>query len=304
MLEGGAAGSGKTDWQRWVAYQLIRQGYHVWILDLKGYSFFPFEGIPNVTIAKSLPASLIMLEQAQTLLEKRKEIIDKARTREVIKSFVPLVIMIDEAASLAPSQYPAGMLKEQAKKCDMIIGLLGCQSREPKIFVIYGTQRPDMTVINKQFKANVEASVAFRTKDHFNSQIILDRAGAEKISPDTPGRCIYSHGKDHLLQVPFIGGDTEWDALLNPLKGERHAAGTPAGSNKGEDFNRILKASRAVNRANRETDRKFLTTAESELLLDQIKLGKIDRGRILPAPENLENDEEGTDLDRDPDDQI
>lgn len=218
ILEGGAAGSGKTDWQRWIIYQLLLQGYTVFVCDLKSYSFFPFEGL--LTIATDLNQSRNVLKSAVNEMQKRKETVMKHRSREVIKTFKPIVIMIDEAASLSPSQY-GGKEKAIAKECDQYIALLGQQSREPKIFVIYGTQRPDMNIINKQFKANVEASVAFRTKDHFNSQIIIDRKGAELISPKTPGRCIYSHGTDTLLQVPYIGGDNEWTQLLQPLKEAR-----------------------------------------------------------------------------------
>lgn len=217
MLIAGASKAGKTDALRWFAYQFLCQGYEVWICDLKGYSFFPFEEL--VHIAKDLESSKQTLASAITELKRRRDIIDIHRSRDIIKTFTPLVIIIDEAASLAPSQH-SGKMREHAKQCDEFISLLGQQSREPKIFCLYATQRPDMNIINKQFKANVEASIAFRTKDQINSQIILGRPGAEKISPSTPGRCLYAYDRDYLLQVPFIGEDSEWDKLLIPLKTE------------------------------------------------------------------------------------
>lgn len=250
ILEGGAAGSGKTDWQRWIIYQLLLQGYTVFVCDLKSYSFFPFEGL--LTIATDLNQSLNVLKFAVNEMQKRKETVMKHRSRVIIKTFKPIVIMIDEAASLSPSQY-GGKEKAIAKECDQYIALLGQQSREPKIFVIYGTQRPDMNIINKQFKANVEASIAFRTKDHFNSQIIIDRKGAELISPKTPGRCIYSHGTDTLLQVPYIGGDDEWTELLKPLKeGRAHGNASQSANQERQHPDGTIPRSDSDNAADRK----------------------------------------------------
>lgn len=220
ILEGGASGAGKTDWQRWIAYQLLLQGYEVYICDMKGYSFSPFEGL--VTVADDLKSCRKILMGLVKELERRKAVIQSrefGNREETVATFKPIVVLIDEAADLSPSQYAARTLdKELAFECDYAIGFIGRKGREPKVFCIYGTQRPDARVINKQFKDNVEASIAFRTKDHFGSQIIIDRPGAEKINPKDKGRCIYSHGEDILVQTPYIGGDREWERLLAPLK--------------------------------------------------------------------------------------
>jgi S-DNA-T family DNA segregation ATPase FtsK/SpoIIIE len=217
LLVGGASRSGKTDWLRFIVYQLHLQGYDIRICDLKGFSFFPFEGLPRLTIAKSLVESLDLLGESYAELEERKMLIQKSRSRAVIQSFQPIVVIIDEAASLSPSQN-SGHMKAMAEECDNVISVFGQQGREPRIFMIYSTQRPDADVVNKQFKANVEASIAFRCKDEINSRIILGRGGAEDISPDTPGRCIYSYDRDHLLQVPYVGDDEAWETLLKPTK--------------------------------------------------------------------------------------
>lgn len=219
LLVAGASNSGKTDWIRFTLYQLWLQQYEIYIADLKGFSFFSFDGLPRITIAKNIYESLSLLDAAYAELERRKEIVQLHRSREVIKTFRPIAIIVDEAASLSPSQH-SGDLKKLAKRCDDIISVFGQQGREPKMFMIYTTQRPDMDVINKQYKANVEASIAFRTKDEINSRIILGRGGAEKISPDTPGRCIYAYDRDHILQVPYVGDDYAWDAVLAKNKTE------------------------------------------------------------------------------------
>lgn len=215
MLVGGASGSGKTDATRFWIWQLSKQGYDVRICDLKGFSFFPFETLPNVTVAKTLSESHDLLVDSIYELMARKELIIRTRNRDSIKAFKPIVIIIDEAASLAPRQN-TGKAKKLADDCDQAISLFGQQAREPKMFMIYCTQRPSMEVINLQFRANVEAMIAFRCRDKENSKMIIGKEGAEQISPSTPGRCIYSYDRDYHLQVPFVGDDAAWSKLLIP----------------------------------------------------------------------------------------
>jgi S-DNA-T family DNA segregation ATPase FtsK/SpoIIIE len=225
LLVAGASRAGKTDWVRMTVYQQWLQGYEIYICDLKGFSFFPFEVLPRITIAKSIEESEQLLTEVYNELNRRKQIVQMYRSREIIKTFRPIAVIVDEGASLSPSQH-SGKMKKIATTCDEIISVFGQQGREPKIFCIYATQRPDMDVINKQYKANVEASIAFRTKDETNSRIILGRGGAEKISPDTPGRCIYAYDRDHMLQVPYVGDDDAWDEVLAKHKTEVMELGT------------------------------------------------------------------------------
>jgi len=215
MLVGGASGSGKTDAVRFWIWQLSLQGYDVRICDLKGFSFLEFERLPNVSVAKSLGESCDMLVDSIYELMARKEKIIRMRSREIIKTFRPIVVVIDEAASLAPRQNN-GKSKKLAEECDHAISLFGQQAREPKMSMIYCTQRPSMDVINLQFRANVEAMIAFRCRDKENSKMILGKEGAERISPTTPGRCIYAFERDYHLQVPYVGNDSAWAKLLTP----------------------------------------------------------------------------------------
>ncbi|RLC72140.1 MAG: hypothetical protein DRI81_16785, partial [Chloroflexi bacterium] len=47
--------------------------------------------------------------------------------------------------------------------------------------LVAATQRPDANVLNPQAKANLTTRIGFRVASHYDSQIILDRAGAERI---------------------------------------------------------------------------------------------------------------------------
>ena len=65
-------------------------------------------------------------------------------------------------------------------------------SRASSQFIFLSCQRPDCTVIDNVFKANVGNRLCFRTEDSKNSIVILDREGAEKLKGN--GNGIYKSG--------------------------------------------------------------------------------------------------------------
>ncbi|MCI3922416.1 AAA family ATPase [Paenibacillus sp. TRM 82003] len=217
LLVAGASGAGKTDFLRWVMLQLLLQEYAVKVVDMKGFSFMPFDHHPGVEVATNIDAASKVLESAYKEMERRENLIKKTRDRSLTKEFQPLAVIIDEAAQIAPEQINDKEKKEVAKFCDEICARIAQKGREPRVFLFYCTQRPDRKVINPQVKANVEASIAFRTKTISNSMIILDRPGAEQIPVGAPGRCIYAGKEDYLLQVPYIGDDAAWETLLSEM---------------------------------------------------------------------------------------
>ena len=69
---------------------------------------------------------------------------------------------------------------------------LASLSRASSQFIFLSCQRPDNTVIDNVFKANVGNRLCFRTEDSKNSMVILDREGAEKLKGN--GKGIYKSG--------------------------------------------------------------------------------------------------------------
>ena len=69
---------------------------------------------------------------------------------------------------------------------------LASLSRASSQFIFLSCQRPDNTVIDNVFKANVGNRLCFRTEDSKNSMVILDREGAEKLKGS--GHGIYKTG--------------------------------------------------------------------------------------------------------------
>lgn len=229
LLVGGASRAGKTVWLRWFLYQLVRMNAMVKIADLKGFSFFPFETMPNVTIAKTLEETADLLFDAMTELERRENLIIQSRNRALTKDLQPYVVVIDEAAQISPKMYKSTKARGEKKStphdyavfCDEAISRIAQKGGETKVILIYCTQKPTNDIVNGQVKANVETALSFRTNSHYESAVILGAQGAERISIATPGRCIYRAERFHTLQVPFISeDDSEWEKLLQQLKTE------------------------------------------------------------------------------------
>lgn len=220
QLIGGASGAGKTMLLRFLLFQLIRIGAIIKIVDMKGFSFFPFEQFKNVTVAKSLPEAADLLHEASIELEGREKQIILTRNRSLTQSFTPYIILIDEAAQIAPKMH-SDKMKGNAKFCDEVCARISQKGRESRVNLFYCTQKPSRDIVNGQVKANVESAIAFRTNNHYESEVIIGDGGAERILISTPGRCLYRHDRLQTLQVPFIGEkDADWEALLAPLKVE------------------------------------------------------------------------------------
>jgi S-DNA-T family DNA segregation ATPase FtsK/SpoIIIE len=222
LLIGGMSGYGKTDLIRWIIYQLITRfspdQIEIYIIDLKGFSFLPFRNIPHIkAIGRNLAHAYTILKDAVEEMNLRSSEIWDSGNRHTAKIYPWRIVLIDEAAQIAPDHFRANKEKKKmAQECDAFAGEISCVGREAGIGLIYCTQRPDANVVNPQVKANTDASIGFRTKNRTNSEIIIGRPGAETLPESTPGRLIYSTTTDIILQVPYIGGDYEWEQLLRP----------------------------------------------------------------------------------------
>ncbi len=84
------------------------------------------------------------------------------------------LIVIDEVADLMLMDKKLGVFE------DLIIKLAQ-KSRAAGINLILATQRPSVDVITGMIKANFPARIACRTVSRVDSQVILDRAGAETL---------------------------------------------------------------------------------------------------------------------------
>lgn len=85
---------------------------------------------------------------------------------------------------------------------------LAQKGRAAGVHVILATQRPDSTIINGTLKGNIPTRIAFKTISRIDSQIILDRTGAETLAGNGDGLYMRSNGSNlERVQAPFIKTD-------------------------------------------------------------------------------------------------
>lgn len=98
--------------------------------------------------------------------------IDGAQIERVPTQLPYVVVVIDELADL---MYTVG------KEVEGSIIRLCQKARAVGIHVIAATQRPSADVLTGLIKSNMPARISFRVLSHIESQIIMDRKGAERL---------------------------------------------------------------------------------------------------------------------------
>ena len=131
---------------------------------------------------------------------------------------------------------------------------LASLSRASSQFIFLSCQRPDNTVIDNVFKANVGNRLCFRTEDSKNSMVILDREGAEKLKGS--GHGIYKTGAKDIEFQGYNIQDEDIEKYIKKYKvakSARVAEIAPETSNiikKAPDKTDISRANSNINKNN------------------------------------------------------
>lgn len=202
ILIGGAPGKGKTTSMLSIVLQLVKKNgpdtLQMAIVDLKRLDFPPLDSLPHLSrpVATTEPEAVDMVAWARSEMERRFDVMSAAQVTRWDRMpsedrFPLLLVVIDEAADFAKSAVMDNLV-ELARK-----------SRAAGIALILATQRPDKQVLNRQVKATVETRIAFAVTDRFESDVILDRKGAEDL--DRVGQCITNAGGEwRTAQAAYI----------------------------------------------------------------------------------------------------
>jgi S-DNA-T family DNA segregation ATPase FtsK/SpoIIIE len=83
------------------------------------------------------------------------------------------IVLVDEFAALMES--------DDNKAIKTLLMVFVAQCRKCGIAVCLVTQRPSAKVLDGDIKANIPATIALKTRDWRNSQLILDESGAERL---------------------------------------------------------------------------------------------------------------------------
>lgn len=152
------------------------------IVELKLYNDIPHLLTPVITEPKrafqALQYTLLEMERRYSLLDTLgvKDVHSyNRRLKEQMIASEPLpyiVVVVDEFADL---------MATSGKEMESTIARLTAMSRAVGIHLVLATQRPSVDVITGLIKANIPSRIAFMVAGKFDSRIIIDEVGAEKL---------------------------------------------------------------------------------------------------------------------------
>ena len=152
------------------------------IVELKAYNDIPHLLTPVITEPKkayqALQYCIYEMERRYSLLDALgvrdiKSYNKKIRTKRLATLPLPyIVILVDEFADL---------MSTIGKDLESTLARLAAMSRAVGIHLVLATQRPSVDVITGLIKANIPSRIAFMVASKFDSRIIIDSIGAEKL---------------------------------------------------------------------------------------------------------------------------
>lgn len=243
MLNGGVTRMGKTIFLLYLTTSIFLQNkgnVKIYISSAKLKDYYPFDGIPQVRMAMDSDGMNTILDEIVAEYQKRNLLLysptfRKATDAKSIRKlypqhyhlFKPIFLVIDEYARFAKD-------KDIQDKVTEIVETAGFVN----VHVIIASQRPDAsTVLKPRIRANLLARMAFTTADKKNSEVILDRFGAENLGK-IPGRGMLIDSDSHIVQVPYLDV-VECDRLLEPYRKEVRDEQVTEGSNDNGDTDKV-----------------------------------------------------------------
>ena len=197
LLIAGTTGSGKSACLNSLIISLLYkaspQDVKIILVDPKRVEFVTYNGIPHMLI----PNAITDVNQAikaltwckdemnrrfSVLGSKRCKNIDEYRALPEVKDgtcekMPYIVFIVDEYADLMLSS--GGSDKKKALE-SQIMSIAG-KARAAGIHLVLATQRPSQDVVTGTLKANLPSKICFKVTNKINSQVVIDRVGAESL---------------------------------------------------------------------------------------------------------------------------
>jgi len=150
------------------------------IVELKRYNGCPHLLTPVITDPRkafqALQYCISEMERRYTLLDalgvRDVRAFNKKAKKERVQRLPYIVIVIDEFADL---------MATTGKELESTLARLAAMARAVGIHMVLATQRPSIDVITGLIKANIPSRIAFMVANKFDSRIIVDAVGAEKL---------------------------------------------------------------------------------------------------------------------------
>lgn len=206
ILNGGRPGWGKSAYLRmqltfWIEH-FKPEDLRLYLGDCKASDLTLFRDVKHVERMEiDEPKIDEMLTDVVIEIEHRKRLTNKYEVTHIHQlpqnEKVPyIVVVIDEYQDL--------------KKWDTAndnIHKIAAKGRAYGIYIILTTQRPSSDITKGIIKASLNVSMAFRTKNKLNSDIILDAGAPDASRIRTKGRMFVSLEEYVEVQVPWISAD-------------------------------------------------------------------------------------------------
>jgi S-DNA-T family DNA segregation ATPase FtsK/SpoIIIE len=228
LLIAGATGSGKSVCVNSlilsILYQLSPSECRLILIDpkiveLKLYNDIPHLLTPVITEPKkafqSLQYCIFEMERRYACLDSMgvrdiRNYNKRIKERNIAQEHMPyIVVIIDEFADL---------MATTGKELESTLARLAAMSRAVGIHLVLATQRPSIDVITGLIKANIPSRIAFMVSSKFDSRIIIDAVGAEKLLGK--GDMLYAGITDPFpirMQGAFVS-DEEVEAVVAHVK--------------------------------------------------------------------------------------
>jgi S-DNA-T family DNA segregation ATPase FtsK/SpoIIIE len=150
------------------------------IIELKSYNGVPHLLTPVITEPRK---AFQMLQYCISEMERRYVLLDALGARDIrvynrkakkqrVSRLPYIVVVIDEFADL---------MATTGKELESTLARLAAMARAIGIHLVLATQRPSIDVITGLIKANIPSRIAFMVANKFDSRIIVDGVGAEKL---------------------------------------------------------------------------------------------------------------------------
>lgn len=205
LLIGGTSGSGKSVNLRTIITNIILNNSCILHLcDLKGgveFSIFRRSSAVK-TFSKNMTEAIQQINELKAEMYRRLDLFEKeycvnlAQYNKKTKAHLPKhLLVVDELANITLYN----------KDLTETISELLRMARAVGIHIILATQRPSADVLPGTLKANVAATIAFKTRNHVNSEILLDHKGAEELKGK--GHGIYQTSNEIEFQGLFLDTD-------------------------------------------------------------------------------------------------
>jgi len=188
IMVAGTTGSGKSYWMHGAIRWALGQGIHVFAIDPKWGEFGEyksFERFYHIAKSEKFTETLSYLVERMNLNYENMATANYRSIKDWSDGPSPILCVIDELSDAILTHGDA-FLKP--------LLLLAQKGRAAGIHIVAGTQAPTAKLLSGELKANFPVKIAFKTANATASRVVLDQAGAEKLSGAGDGICIAENG--------------------------------------------------------------------------------------------------------------